>query len=145
MLTHSFYGAKALSYVRLCPDGKAIKTLGELFSVLLSCWSKETANPNQNDLWNRANVTAGQSEVSALLVCDMFGGAIHKIKIDETEHYFNKVNGSYIDLTREQYELADIRFSYEPNEELARDRLLSDEDTATRYKLLLKRISEYLS
>ena len=145
MLTHSFFGAKHLSSLRLCPENKPIKTLGELFFVLLSCWSKETSNPTQNEEWNRANVTAGQSDVSSMLVFDMFGGSIHKSEIDGKTHYFNKINGNVIDITREQYEIAKIPVSYNEGEEISRNELASDEELAKRYKLLLKRISEYLS
>ena len=145
MLTHSFYGAKHLSTLRLHPENKPIKTLGELFYVLLSCWSKETADPEQNGEWNRANVTAGQSDVSSMLVFDMFGGSIHKTELDGRAHYFNKINGNVIDITREQYEIAKIPVSYDKNEEISRSDLASDEERAERYKLLLKRISEYLS
>ena len=145
MLTHSFYGAKHLSTVRLRPENKPIKTLGELFLVLLSCWSKETADPTQNEEWNRANVTVGQSDVSSVLVFDMFGGSIHKTEVNERPHYFNKVNGNVIDITREQYEIAKIPVSYEENEEISRSDLAADEKRVERYQLLLKRISEYLS
>ncbi len=145
MLTHSFYGAKHLSSLRLRPENKPIKTLGELFYVLLFCWSKETADQTQNEAWNRANVTAGQSDVSSMLVFDMFGGSIHKSEIDGKAHYFNKINGNVIDITREQYEIAKIPVSYDESEEISRAELASDEEREKRYKLLLKRISEYLS
>ena len=61
------------------------------------------------------------------------------------QEIFNKVKGNIIDITREQYEIARIPVSYDENEEISRSELASDEERAERYKLLLKRISEYLA
>lgn len=145
MLTHSFYGAKYLTTLRLQPNEKPIKTLGELFKVLLSCWSKDTANPAHNEKWNRANPTVAQSDVTSMLLCDMFGGTIHKIEVDGFTHYFNMINGNYIDFTREQFEISKTPIAYEGNVEVTRASLNDDEAVTSRYKLLLKRISDYLA
>ena len=144
MLTHSFYGAKYLSTLRLQPNGKPVKTLGEIFRVLLSCWSKDTADARYNEQFTRANPSVAQDDVTAMLICDMFGGTIHTVEIDGRAHYFNKINGNYVDMTREQFEYSHTPVKYEPNE--AVDRKSFDENTEQnrRYKLLLSRISEYL-
>ena len=36
-------------------------------------------------------------------------------------HYFNKINGQYVDLTREQFDLYDLPVNYEPNQEISRE------------------------
>ena len=64
----------------------------------------------------------GQCAITATLVHDMFGGTIHKIKVNGGgTHYFNKINGQYVDLTREQFDLYDLPVNYEPNQEISRE------------------------
>ena len=144
MLTHSFYGAKYLSTLRLSPNGKRVKTLGEIFEVLLACWSKDTANKECLDTFSRANPSVAQDDVTAMLLCDMFGGSIHSVEVEGRVHYFNKINGNYIDMTREQFENSRTPVSYEPNIEIERKAFDENGEQKRRYKLLLSRISEYL-
>lgn len=80
-----------------------------------------------------------------MLVYDMFGGTIHRIRVDGGgTHYSNKIDGHYIDLTIEQFDLYNIPVSYEPNEEMPRQYCGKNADTAKRYKLLIERISAVL-
>lgn len=54
----------------------------------------------------------------------MFGGSIHRIRVNGGgTHYFNKIDGCYVDLTREQFDLYDIPIVYEPNEQMKRESL----------------------
>lgn len=144
MLTHSFYGAKHLSTLRLHPNGKPVKTLGDIFRVLLSCWSKDTADGRYSESFSRANPSVAQDDVTAMLLFDMFGGSIHKVELDGRDHYFNKINGNYIDFTREQFENSRAPVEYEPNEVIERNAFNESEDKKRRYSLLLSRISEFL-
>lgn len=90
--------------------------------------------------------TYGQCVVTAMLVCDLFGGTIHKIRVDGGgTHYFNKIHGHYIDLTREQFDLYNIPVANEPNETVDRQYCGKNPDTNRRYKLLVERITEYLA
>lgn len=99
-----------------------ITTLLELFAVLEQCWSKETAYPSCQDEWRKDDPSCGQCAITATLVHDMFGGTIHKIQVDGGgTHYFNKLNGQYVDLTREQFDLYDLPVAYEPNQEIPRE------------------------
>lgn len=77
-----------------------IKTLNGLFGILLKCWDKETAySASQADYIKDNDPTYGQCAITAIIVNDMFGGTIHKIKIEGGgTHYFNKIEGHYIDL-----------------------------------------------
>ena len=81
-----------------------------------------------------------------MLVYDVFGGTIHRIRTDDGgTHYFYKINGHYIDLTREQFDLYDIPVEYEPNEEMAREYCGRNPDTRQRYERLVERVKEYLA
>ncbi len=78
-----------------------------------------------------------------MLVYDMFGGSIHRIKNREGgTHYFNKIDGHYIDLTINQFDLYNIPVAYEPNEEIDRKYCGKNADTSKRYQLLIKRITD---
>lgn len=109
-------------------------------------WCKETAYPSCQAEWVPSDPSYGQCTITAMLVYDMFGGTIHRIRVDGGgTHYFNKINGHYIDLTIEQFDLYDIPVSYEPNEEMPRQYCGKNADTAKRYKLLIHRISEIVN
>ena len=56
----------------------------------------------------------------------------------------NKIDGHYIDLTIEQFDLYNIPVSYEPNEQMDRKYCGKNADTAKRYKLLVERIAAEL-
>ncbi len=57
-----------------------------------------------------------------MLVYDMFGGTIRKIKVGGgSTHYFNKLNDIYVDLTSERFELYNMRADYEHNQEVDRE------------------------
>ena len=80
-----------------------------------------------------------------MLVHDMFGGSIHRIRVDGGgTHYFNKIDGHYIYLTREQFDLYDIPVKYEPNEEMKREYCGKNQDTKARYHQLQRNIIAYL-
>lgn len=102
---------------------KNINNLNDLFSILLNVWCKDTAYPScQGDYIKDEDPTYGQCAITATLVYDLFGGTIHKIKVDGGgTHYFNKINGNYIDLTRDQFDLYDIDINYETNIDVPRE------------------------
>lgn len=129
-------------------ESNKINTLNELFEVLLKAWTRETAYPSaqKDPEYNKENdPTYGQCAITATLVYDMFGGTIHKIKIDGGgTHYFNKINGNYIDLTRDQFDLYNIAIEYEPNTEISREYCGKNLDTLKRFNLLKERIVEIL-
>ena len=74
-----------------------------------------------------------------MLVHDIFDEAPHRIKVDGGGiHYFNKIKGHYIDLTREQFDLYGIPTSNEPNEEMDREYFGKNADTKSWYKLFVR-------
>lgn len=116
-------------------------TLDDLYEILRKAWCKETAYPACQEEWVKTDPSYGQCAITAMIVQDIFGGTIHRIGASgEGTHYFNKINGHYIDLTVEQFDLYNIPVSYELNEEMDRSYCGRNEDTAKRYKLLLERI-----
>ena len=66
------------------PQFPGVTTLLELFAVLEKCWSKETAYPSCQAEWVPNDPSFGQCAITATLVHDMFGGTIHKIKVNGT-------------------------------------------------------------
>lgn len=127
---------------------KEISTLNDLFGVLLKAWTKESAYPSaQNDPeYNKSNdPTYGQCAITATLVYDLFGGTIHKIKVSGGgTHYFNKINGHYIDLTKDQFDLYNIPINYEPNETIDREYCGKNADTLNRFNLLKENIEKVI-
>lgn len=127
---------------------KEISTLNDLFGVLLKAWTKESAYPSaQNDPeYNKSNdPTYGQCAITATLVYDLFGGTIHKIKVNGGgTHYFNKINGHYIDLTKDQFDLYNIPINYEPNETIDRKYCGKNADTLNRFNLLKENIEKVI-
>lgn len=80
-----------------------------------------------------------------MLVYDMFGGTIHKIKVGGgSTHYFNKLNDIYVDLTSEQFELYNMRADYEHNQEVDREYCGKNANTLQRYRQLQWNIMQYL-
>ena len=64
------------------PQFAGIHTLEELFAVLEQCWDQETAYPSCQEEWVPEDPSFGQCAITAMLVHDMFGGTIHKIRGD---------------------------------------------------------------
>lgn len=128
------------------PQFPGITTLLELFAVLEQCWSKETAYPSCQAEWVPNDPSYGQCAVTATLVCDMFGGTIHKIR-DKSgmTHYFNKINGHYVDLTREQFDLYNLPVLYEPNQEIPREYCGKNRNTYERYRQLQRNMIRFLN
>lgn len=122
-----------------------LTTLGDLYRILRKAWCKETAYPACQAEWVPSDPSYGQCAVTAMLVYDMFGGTIHRIRVSGGgTHYFNRIDGHTIDLTVEQFDLYHIPVRYEPNEEIPRQYCGKNADTAKRYKLLIERIAGLL-
>ena len=76
----------------------------------------------------------------------MFGGTIHRVRVSGGgTHYFNQINGHYIDLTSDQFDLYHIPLKYDINEQIAREYCGKNADTLKRYKLLVKLIYDRIS
>ncbi len=127
------------------PAFAGIDTLHKLYAVLRQSWKADTAFPSCQSDWVSRDPSYGQCAITATLVYDMFGGSIHRIHVNGGgTHYFNKINGHYIDLTREQFDLYNIPVNYEPNEEIPREYCGTNPNTKTRYKMLQRNIVRFL-
>lgn len=138
-----YYGEELGSVKRKKLGNPQLQTIDDLYSILRECWCKETAYPSCQAEWVPNDPSYGQCAITAMLVYDMFGGTIHRIRVSGGgTHYFNKVNGQYLDLTIEQFDLYNIPVNYEPNEEMDRKYCGKNADTQKRFELLIKRITE---
>lgn len=140
-----YYGEEYGSIKRKSPGNPRLETLEDLYGILRQCWSKETAYPSCQLEWVPNDPSYGQCAITAMLVHDLFGGTIHRIRVSGGgTHYFNRINGHYIDLTREQFDLYHIPVSYEPNETMSRTYCGKNPDTKKRYDLLVHNIACFL-
>lgn len=60
-------------------------------------------------------------------------------------YYFNKLNGRYADLAREQFDLYNIPVNYVPNQEIAREYCWKNKNTPECYRQLQRNIIKYLN
>ncbi len=143
----TYNGREFTKEIKRVKSDNKINSLDELFELLLDVWCKETAYPScQHDYIHDEDPTYGQCAITATLVYDMFGGTIHKIRVDGGgTHYFNKINGHYIDLTSDQFDLYDIPLEYEPNEEIPREYCGKNADTLKRFNLMIERLNKKLN
>lgn len=145
-MSDRYYGCEYGNIKRADHQPHRINTLDELYDVLLHCWSRETAYPSCQSEWVSNDPTYGQCAITAMLVCDMFGGTIHRIRVNGGgTHYFNKIDGHYLDLTRQQFDLYNIPVEYEPNDLMDRQYCGKNPSTDKRYKLLVANISAWLA
>lgn len=136
----SYYGEEFGNSIKAKDDVyQNVNTLNDLFLALLNCWERETAYPASQADYDKSNdPTYGQCAITATIVHDLFGGTIHKIRVSGGgTHYFNKIEGRYIDLTRDQFDLYNIPISYEPNEVVNREYCNKNANTLERYNKLV--------
>ena len=143
----TYYGQENTKQIVRNKASSKINSINELFDYLLDVWCKETTYPScQKDFDKDNDPTYGQCAITATLVHDMFGGSIHKIRVNGGgTHYFNKINGHYIDLTSDQFDLYNIPVQYEPNQEVPREYCGKNVDTANRYKLLIQLLNNKIN
>lgn len=99
-------------------------------------WSDRTS---VNSAWSPENPALGQCAVTALLIQDLFGGELERVVVKNDphggSHYFNSVEGIYVDVTASQFtEGAD---QDGPIEQRSREYVLSSTTTRERYRRLL--------
>lgn len=135
-----FYGEDNTDIKAINQVFPGINSLNDLFALLLECWCKDTAYPScQNEYESNNDPTYGQCAITATIVYDVFGGSIHKIRVNGGgTHYFNRINNQYIDLTRDQFDLYNIPLSYENNQIVPREYCGKNADTKNRLNLLIE-------
>ncbi len=144
-MAQRYYGEELGRTQRKKAGHPNLSTIDDLYHVLRKCWCKETAYPSCQHDWVPNDPTYGQCAITAMLVYDMFGGTIRRIRVEGGgTHYFNEIGGKYLDLTKEQFDLYDIPVKYEPNEIMDRKYCGKNPDTLRRYQLLVQKIADYL-
>jgi hypothetical protein len=66
--------------------------------VLRESWSLASARQ-----WTAQNPAAGQCNVTALLVHELFGGELLKTQLPEGDHFYNRIDGNRYDFTACQF------------------------------------------
>lgn len=108
--------------------------------ALQDVWAKDTSHGDSEDSWSDDNKSAGQCAITSLLVNDIFGGKLAKMRVGDVGHYFNIIDEKVVDLTAEQF--GEMEISYNDYEERTRERMLEDVDTKKRYELLKSRMAD---
>jgi hypothetical protein len=66
--------------------------------ALKKSWSLASARQ-----WTLENPAAGQCNVTALLIHELFGGELLKTTLPEDDHFYNRVGGRRYDFTDSQF------------------------------------------
>jgi hypothetical protein len=66
---------------------------------LWKSWSMDTAKQ-----WSKERPAAGQCNVTALLVHDLFGGELLKTGLAGGDHFYNRIDGVRYDFTDSQFD-----------------------------------------
>ncbi len=112
-----------------------IENLKKLLNI---SWKRETCSPGLRSEWNEENPSLGQCAITALIVNDFFGGKIMRCMTSTGSYYYNLINNEIVDLTSSQF-LGEVPL-YSKGSERTREYLLSNEDTKSRYLILLKNL-----
>jgi hypothetical protein len=79
--------------------------LEELRKKFRQAWSRQTSSDPKN--WSPSNPAWGQSAATALIVNEIFGGEIVRVKVRnfcKEKHYYNVLpSGEKVDLAQEQF------------------------------------------
>ena len=135
-----FQGAEIRNKERLKQGDPRIQTLGDLYGVLLHCWKRETAYPSDQQYWTTRCPSIGQCAITAMLVYDMFGGEMYRCN----NHYYNKIDGHWVDLTARQFWDFGDRCDYTSGRKVYRNRTGQSGHTKRRYDMLVHNIADYL-
>lgn len=119
--------------------------LAVLEEALKASWNKDTAYGN-GERWTPDCPEVDQCAVTAMVVQDYLGGELLRCVCDDGDsHYWNMLEtGVQVDLTYDQFEFLGVT-PYK-NDFVVRERSYVDgnKDTVKRYKILKKRVQEYL-
>jgi hypothetical protein len=111
--------------------GDKLDVLWSLRSALEDLWSAETS---VNGTLDAKRCSRGQCVPTALLVNELYGGDILRTVVRGESHYFNRIKGVEIDLTRDQFPMwidggSTVR---------SREEILENESSRRRSELLSK-------
>jgi hypothetical protein len=109
-----------------------------LFAAIRDAWAADTST---DPAWSMDCPARGQCAVTALVIQDYLGGQLMRAEIEGISHYWNRVSGGDVDLTREQFH----GFAPTVTGSRSRSYVLSFSDTVRRYQTLSNRVAAILS
>lgn len=122
-----------------------------LTEAIQKSWSAETS---YRGISTEQNPARGQCVVTSLVVQDYLDGDLIKFSVQgegvNEKHYCNQLDdGTVLDVTASQYDSMSVRMQrtaveLEAQYSSAREKRLSDADTAARYELLSSRVKSLL-
>jgi len=92
-------------------DGVSLEVLQ---SAIRGSWCLETCDPTDAADWALTNPSVGHCAVTALVVHDFFGGELLEAEVffqngsRQGFHYWNRLAGVEVDLTREQFKSQEV-------------------------------------
>lgn len=100
--------------------------------IIRLAWSKDTCyEPWQNE-WSEDNASKGQCFVTAKLFQELFGGLLVKAQdSNDTSHYWNLLEDTEYDLTKDQYPM---------NEKFTNREIINEAEDNTRTDILKKNL-----
>lgn len=114
----------------------------KLQKAIKRSWGIDTAYKDDILKWSTKNPSTGQCAVTALIIHDYLGGQIYSgVSQDGVVHYWNKVYGLKIDLTRSQFKETKI---FSNIIKWKAEDLLQTGNVRERYEILRSRIEMYL-
>lgn len=83
-------------------------TLAAIEGAFANAFSKDTCSEDDLPFWNPANRSRGHCAVAALTMHDLLGGDLLVAEVERDDqkvgvHYWNRLAGIDVDLTREQF------------------------------------------
>ena len=84
-------------------------TLAGLEAAIRASWSLQTCDPTDAPVWSSDEPSRGQCAVTALVVHDLLGGQLLEAEVLHADgspqgfHYWNRLAGVDVDLTRRQF------------------------------------------
>ncbi len=115
--------------------------LEDLKKALYASYARDLCYPSVQKLWSEENKCFGMCTITALIVQDYFGGKLCKMKIGDTLHYFNWIDGEIDDFTASQFE---NKIEYENYQIAYRKQVLKIQNVKNRYDLLKERVVRFL-
>lgn len=105
-------------------DERSPLTLTEVEAAISGSWSLETCDPTDAPLWTTDEPSRGQCAVTALVVHDLLGGQLLEAEVLHADgspqgfHYWNRLAGVDVDLTRRQFVRGEVVQAPHPIERL---------------------------
>ena len=90
-----------------------VLTLVELERAVRAAWGADTCAPEDVPRWSPGNPARGQCGVTALVLQDLLGGDLVRGEVlvggERVDfHWWNRVGGVEVDLTREQFDASEV-------------------------------------